>query len=344
MGDESNASDRSRQAEQTNAEAAAQIERSRSIVEQAPGIVSVVIGPQHRFELANAACREFWGRSELVGRNVSEVLPEAVEQQFIGMLDGVFKSGVPFVGRRVPVRRFRAETASDEERYVDCIFQPIFDEGGNVLGIYAQGSDVTEQVRADEQQQLLINELNHRVKNTLAIVDGLAYQSFGKLDQGDAYKGFKRRIAALAAAHSLLTDEKWEAAPLRQVIETALQAAAGDAARRFTVSGDDAELSPQVAVSLSMIVHELATNAIKYGALSDPAGRVDVGLTVDCATIPPLMTLIWRETGGPPVRDPVHTGFGTRLIRRGIANHPQAEVTLDFRPGGLACTVKAGVQ
>lgn len=336
--------DRARRVEQRNAEAAIQIERSRAIVEQAPGIVSVLMGPNHRFELANAACRAFWGRAELVGHTVAEILPEAVEQAFIAMLDEVFSSGQAFVGQRVSVRRITAATGDGEERYVDCIFQPIIDADGIVIGIYAQGSDVTDQVRADEQQALLVNELNHRVKNTLSIIQGLAYQSFGKLGGGDAaYEGFRRRLNALAAAHSLLTDAMWEAAGLHSVISTALQAATGSDAARCVITGAEAELSPQSAVGLSMIVHELATNAIKYGALSDPQGRVEIALSVRLEEADHVMTVVWRETGGPPVTPPLQPGFGTRLIRRGLANHPSASATLDFAPGGLTCTIVAAV-
>lgn len=336
---------RARRNEQRYAEAAAQIERSRAIVEQAPGIVCVLIGPQHRFELANAACREFWGRRELVGHTVAEILPEAVEQEFIAMLDEVFTTGQPFVGEKVPVRRITAGASGDEERYVDCIFQPIFDEDGTVLGIYAQGYDATAQVRADEQQALLVNELNHRVKNTLSIIQGLAYQSFGKPGgENSAYEGFRRRLDALAAAHGLLTEAKWEAAELQSVISTALQAATGADAVRCSICGERAELSPQVAVRLSMIVHELATNAIKYGALSDPKGKVEISLCVEPDWTSSIVTMTWRESGGPPVTPPARQGFGTRLVSLGLANHPRAGVTLDFAPQGLTCTIVAAVR
>ncbi len=344
MRDEAGLIDRARRVEQRSRAAAIQIERSRSIVKQAPGIVAVLIGPQHRFELANAACRQFWGRDELIGHTVADILPEAVEEQIIAMLDDVFRRGVAFVGRRVSVRRLKAQAGDEAERYVNCVFQPITDHDGSVLGIYAQGYDVTEQVRADEQQLLLINELNHRVKNTLSIIQGLAYQSFGKLGEADAYDGFKRRLDALEATHSLLTDAKWEAAGLQHVVSAALWAAAGADAERCYISGDDADLDPQAAVSLSMIIHELTTNAIKYGALSVQEGKVDVTIAITAATGGRMMTLQWRESGGPPVRPPRRAGFGTRLIRRGVANHPRSRVSLDFAAEGLACTVVAGVR
>ena len=342
--DQAGVVNRARLAEQRNRDTVQQLQQSRAIVEQAPGIVAVLIGRHHRFEVANAACRDFWGRGELVGRQVAEVLPEAAEQQFIAMLDAVFGTGQPFVGRRVPVRRLRAEALGDEERYVDCVFQPIVEPGGAVIGIYAQGYDVTDQVKADEQQQLLVNELNHRVKNTLSIIQGLAFQSFGKLGDDEAYRGFKQRLDALASAHSLLTEAKWEKASLQQVVEMALQAATGDDAARCIISGDDAELSPQVAVSLSMIIHELSTNAIKYGALSDPGGRVEIRLDIVREGPERLMSLVWRERGGAPVSKPKRRGFGTRLISRGLSNHPKAKAALDFAPDGLVCTIVAGLR
>lgn len=322
----------------------AELEQARAVLEQAPGFVAVFAGRRHRFELASAACRTFWGRGELVGRTLAEMLPPSVTAEVLAVLDKVRATGTPFVGRRVAVQWLTGAQDKDHERYIDCVFQPIVDADGKVIAIYGQAFDVSHLVWAEEQRELLVSELGHRIRNTMSVIQGLAFQSFGQVNGGKAYADFARRLAALGLAHSLLTDGKWEAADARQAILTAVQAAAGEAAQRCEVRGPDVELSPPVTVSLSMIIHELATNAIKYGALSCPAGRVEIDLSADLAAEEPTMKLVWRERGGPPVRSPAREGFGTRLIGRGLANHSQASAELTFAPEGVVCTIVAGLR
>ena len=196
--------------------------------------------------------------------------------------------------------------------------------------------DITRRKRSEQHQMLLIHELNHRVKNTLAIVQAIAQQSFkGEALSAEARRAFEGRLAALSAAHNLLTRSNWESASIRQVIDDAMAAyRAGD---RIRISGPDLRLAPKAAVSLAMAVHELATNAVKYGALSTPAGQVDIAWTAEDGRL--LWT--WRESGGPPVAAPARRGFGSRMIERGLAAELRGEARLDFPPGGLVCTLSA---
>ena len=203
-----------------------------------------------------------------------------------------------------------------------------------------QGHDVTENVEARERQDLLINELNHRVKNTLAIVQSLAAQSFRQVEGGeDARQTFEARLNALAAAHALLTQRSWEDTSLSDTLVSAIAAATGSDRSRVSLDGPDVPLSPQTAVSLSMIVHELATNAIKYGALSLAGGRVAIDWTVEDDEL----RLHWAEAGGPPVTPPAHAGFGTRLIKRGLSVDGRGSVDLKFAPTGVECDIVAGI-
>jgi two-component sensor histidine kinase len=223
------------------------------------------------------------------------------------------------------------------ETYLNFIYQPINDENGAVTGVLVQGYDVTEEVEAGERQTLLINELNHRVKNTLAIVQGLAMQSFRQVANSEAARNvFDARLTALAGAHNLLTEQNWSSASLIETIRTSIAATAGASAERVTLSGLDMVLDPQAAVSLAMIVHELTTNAIKYGALSNADGQVsidwDVSATAD-------LRLVWAERGGPSVSPPASRGFGTRLVERGIASDRQSKVSMQFLPEGLRCEI-----
>ncbi len=336
---------RARAVEERNAQVREQLARMRTMVEQAPGFVALVAGEHHRFELANAAYRRLVGERELLGKTVSEALPEVIEQGFVDVLDGVFRSGEPFVGKAVQVRLSNEAGDQDEERFLDFVYQPITGPDGTVGAIFVQGHDVTDQVRANEQQRVLINELNHRVKNTLAIVKGLAMQSFRTVAEGEqANRVFNQRLDALAAAHSLLTERKWEAAQLFDVLHSALGATAGTQVDRCKILGEDIELGPQTAVALAMLIHELATNAIKYGALSTDTGTVDIATSIDRSGAEPLMRLVWREQGGPAVAEPARSGFGTKLIRRGIANHRGADTALEFDAGGVVCTIVAAVR
>ncbi len=196
--------------QQRNRSLVEETDQLRSLFEQAPGFIAILQGPELRFVIANAAYRALVGRRDLIGLPLAQALPEVVDQGFAELLDQVLRSGEPFVGRRVKVTLENAP-AQHEERYLDFIYQPIVARDGQVSGIFVQGHDVTEEVEAEERQKLLINELNHRVKNTLAVVQGLAMQSFRSLPGAqEARVTFDARLNALAAAHSLLTDRNWD--------------------------------------------------------------------------------------------------------------------------------------
>jgi two-component sensor histidine kinase/PAS domain-containing protein len=202
--------------------------------------------------------------------------------------------------------------------------------------------EIEQRKKAEAQQNLLINELNHRVKNTLAIVQGLAQQSFkSDVPTGAARTAFDARLGALAAAHNLLTRKNWETAVLAEIISDAVGATTGALAARVTCSGPEVVLPPQTAVSLAMAVHELSTNAIKHGALSGAAGVVSVAWEVVPGDAGPRLRLQWRESGGPPVAAPSRRGFGSRMIERGLAAELHGKVTLEFDSTGLRCTIDA---
>ncbi|MEA3015428.1 MAG: hypothetical protein QOI38_150, partial [Sphingomonadales bacterium] len=213
------------------------------------------------------------------------------------------------------------------------------DKAGNPVGLHAIARDVTERRRAEERQRLLVNELNHRVKNTLALVQGLALQSFkdGR-DMAEAREAFQHRLAALAAAHDLLTRESWEGATLDALAAETLGLHDGGEAR-IAWHGPPVRLNPKAAVSLVMALHELCTNAAKYGALSVREGRVEV----DWSVKGDLLTILWRERGGPPVRPPERRGFGFRMIERALAADLDGSAKLDFDPDGLVCRIEASL-
>jgi len=210
--------------------------------------------------------------------------------------------------------------------------------------------DITDRRNAEEaltnqakHQRLLINELNHRVKNTLAIVQSLAQQTFkGDAPLPGARKAFEARLTSLAAAHNLLTQKNWEQASLNDAVRVSVAATAGTSAQRVTIEGPEILLDPQTAVTLTMAIHELSTNALKYGALSNDTGEVAVQWTiVDHPGSRARMHFSWKESGGPAVEAPLKRGFGSRLIERGIASELRGTVQLTFEPAGVVCTIDA---
>ena len=197
--------------------------------------------------------------------------------------------------------------------------------------------DITDRKRAEEQQRLLLHELNHRVKNTLTVVQGLAHQTFkpGAVPP-ELLRSFEGRLAALAAAHNLLMEQTWEATPIEQAVESALRPFQTGSSR-ISIEGPGLLLTPSATITLTLVLHELATNAAKYGALSKEGGTVDLHWTTDAE----MLTLTWRESGGPPVLPPEKSGFGTRLLKRAIASDLRGTVEIDFDPAGLVCVITA---
>jgi PAS domain S-box-containing protein len=194
--------------------------------------------------------------------------------------------------------------------------------------------DITERREAEERQKLLIGELNHRVKNTLATVQSLAWQSArGGVPPEVAQQRFLDRLLSLSRTHNLLNETSWEGASLRTILQTELEPHGRDETR-YRLIGPDVDLTPKVAVVLGMVIHELTTNAGKYGSLSVPQGRVVVEW--DQRGIDTLH-LTWSESGGPPVNAPERQGFGSRLMEQAITRELGGQLQIEFEPEGLTC-------
>jgi len=191
--------------------------------------------------------------------------------------------------------------------------------------------------RGETLHELLIDEVNHRVKNTLATVQSLSMQTFRSSTDQPAREKFDARLASLGRAHDVLSAKKWEGADIRDVINATLEPFASANPDRMSGEGPRVSMSPRAVVMLSMVLHELATNATKYGALSGPNGHI----TVDWVMKPGRMVeLQWRESGGPPVQKPAQAGFGTTLIEKGFPAQVGGSATLHYEPGGLMCTLE----
>jgi PAS domain S-box-containing protein len=263
-----------------------------------------------------------------------------------------------YPGERERLRAVAVEALARGERYAETELRIIWPDGSlrwlllraELLGVtdgvpartLGVALDITERKKAEEHQQLLINELNHRVKNTLATVQSIATQSLRNADTAAAARdAVEGRLFALSRAHDVLTRENWDGASLLEVVQKAIEPFQGHGDGRFTIQGPDVRLPPRIALAAAMALQELGTNAVKYGALSNETGHVRIDWTLTGQADTPRLEMCWRETGGPPVTAPDRRGFGTRLIERSLAQELHGEVEITFAPTGVVCSINA---
>lgn len=201
--------------------------------------------------------------------------------------------------------------------------------------------DITERKKNEQHQALLINELNHRVKNTLATIQSMASQTLRSSPSlAAARTSFEARLMALSKVHDVLTVEKWESAALADIVDRAIIPYCGTDPGRFTAHGADVRISSRMALAFAMTLHELCTNAVKYGALSNDTGRVEIDWNIaKSKKSDPVLIIRWIEKGGPAVEKPATQGFGTKLIERNLASDLGGNVKLTFAKSGVSCVI-----
>ena len=209
----------------------------------------------------------------------------------------------------------------------------------NVIdGVVITFTDISEQRRYSDQRTVLIQELNHRVKNSLATVQSIAAQTFRYTETPEAFQQtFEARLMALAKTHDLLTKGDWETVSLRELLIAELEPFGGTESSRFTLNGQDVQLTSAMALALGLVFHELATNAVKYGALSIPSGSVEIAWEI--GTSQHRLRWHWIETGGPPVKKPSRRGMGSRVIEKGLMHEFGGEARIVFDPSGVQCSI-----
>jgi two-component sensor histidine kinase len=220
------------------------------------------------------------------------------------------------------------------------VVTPLQDSNGETRGFLKILRDRTAQKREEEQRRLLLAELNHRVKNTLAIVQSFVTQTAHGIESAAVLReALETRLDALATLHDLLTRQAWQGAGLTDVVHATLTPYDGGVGR-VQAQGPELRLMPNAALVLSMALHELATNAAKYGALSAPEGHVEISWRLDRPADAPnsaTLDLLWRERGGPPVASSPTRGFGSRLIEASVTYQLGGEVRLAFETNGVEC-------
>ena len=299
----------------TNEALKAQTRQLRRMFELSPGFMVILRGPDHVFDLTNAAYRLLIGNRDVTGKPVRQVIPEVEGQGYFELLDRVFQTGKTHVGRRMPLILQADADAPPKQLFVDFVYAPIVEASGEVSGIFVEGFDITDHMRSEEHLRLINDELQHRVKNTLTVVSAIASQTLRGTGNDAALKKFQDRLAAFANAHDSLTNANWVAASVQEVVEGALaphQTGRG----QFSLAGADIIIGAKQALSLALAVHELATNAIKYGALTSDHGRVEISWAESLEANTPTFRFQWQETGGPAVEKPSKRGFGSQLIER----------------------------
>jgi PAS domain S-box-containing protein len=216
---------------------------------------------------------------------------------------------------------------------------PLHDSNGKLIGAINMLVDITDRKQAENRQKILIDELNHRVKNTLTTVQSLASQTARNAESPQDFVGkFQARLMALAHAHDLLTKHHWENAPLGLLAKEVLAPLTGAAHGRVTIDGPSIDLNPRAALCLTMALSELATNAVKYGSLSSAEGTLSVLWRIEQGSAAETtLNLHWQERGGPPVTPPTRRGFGGRLMERCIETDLRGVFDLVFDPIGVSC-------
>ena len=459
---------RAAEVQATNELLASEVGLIRSLFQQAPGFMAVLSGPDHVFQLANAAYRALVGRDDLVGRSVADALPEVVGQGFVQLLDRVVETGEPFVGHSTLVRLASGPNGRPEDHFLDFVYQPFRDSGGRVVGVFVQGHDITEQKKAEQElfrqtevlrlaqdagglgtfewdigsgtltasrtfKQLygfdealtaipvgvfrervhpddrdkiatetgrpldeslkyaeyrismpdggyrwvgrqgtvlrdedgnpskvvgavhditprkqfearletVAQESAHRVKNLLAIVQAIVSQTLRRAsDMESASEAIRQRLMAIGATQTALVSGSPAPSDLGALVLSAM-ALHGDVPARILVGGPNVRLDAKTALGLTLVLHELGTNAVKYGALSNDTGRIEISWTLDDAGA--RATFEWRERGGPRVEAPTRQGFGSSLIRKSLPPVGDDDAVIAFDPAGVIFTTPLAV-
>lgn len=282
----------------------------------------------------NLGAERLYGHSaeEAIGGSVMMVVPDDRREEEPAILAKIR------AGQKV--EPYETKRRCKNGRLVDVLLSvsPIYDTYGRIVGASKIAHDISAKKEAERLQTVLVGELNHRVKNVLATVMAIARQTLGRSDvDRTSVETFDARLTSMARAHDLLIHGNWEQAELTAVVRQALSPYPKE---KFEIHGPTMQLAPRAVVSISLALHELATNAAKYGALSVPDGRVAIVWSLE-GNGSDRLRLRWQEAGGPTVTPPTRKGFGSRLIESLLAAELNGEVQVSYEPSGLICEVRA---
>lgn len=279
-----------------------------------------VVGGKQLTTIYNDAFLPMLGsKPEALGRSFADIWSEAWD--VIGPIAERAFAGIPTYVEDFPLTINRSGT--EEQAFFTFCYSPLRLADGSIAGMLDTVIETTDTVRAQADLALVNQELGHRLKNTLALVQAIAAQTLRDAAEPEAMECFSSRIAALGYAHDILLRQAWSSASLSQVVASSIEP--HDALGQVTIEGPDIPIGSRAAVALSLMLHELATNAVKYGALSTADGAVKLSWRIEAGDL----HVQWRETGGPVVSRPDRTGFGSRLIDMGLGGHGKVERQYD---------------
>lgn len=311
-------------------EAEAASHEFRRLFQQAPAFFAILSGPRHVFTFTSDSYQRLIGGRSVLGLPLLEALPEMAGQEFGALLDRVYREGHVHQAESARMMLVRRKGGMAEETFLDFSCHPIRDPDGNIAGVFVQGTDRTDAVRAAHRQRLLIDELNHRVNNTLATVQAIARETLrSTADAAMARDAFQARLVALSKAHGMLSDRQWHDTEIGRLVCQELSPF-GEA--RVSHGGPPLMVNAKTTIALALLLHELATNAARYGALSVPEGQLAVRWSENEKTD---LVLEWLETGGPPVGTPTRRGFGARLLDTVVTGELGGRLDLRYESTGL---------
>jgi PAS domain S-box-containing protein len=277
-----------------------------------------------------------YGREEVLGQSFNFIMAHAADAEALAQIEAEFE------GKSDGGTEIRYHRKDGSEFWAALFISPVRDESGDIVQYFASFVDLTKHKEEEAQSRMLIDELNHRVKNTLSTVQSIVWQALRTTsDPKGIRESIETRLFALSRSHDLLTRENWESVGLLDVIHDALEpfVVADGRAERLVITGKNVRFPPKAALALSIAFNELATNAVKYGAFSNEAGSILVTWTIEPKPEGNRLVLQWQETGGPPVTPPSRKGFGSLVLGRGLAHELEGTVHLDYRSDGLVCTM-----
>lgn len=276
-----------------------------------------------------------YAREEVLGQSFNFLMARGTDPDSLARIEAAFAGTVG--GSEISYRRKNGSLF-----WSAILISPVRNENGDVVQHFASFVDLTDHKREQAQSRMLIDELNHRVKNTLATVQSIVWQALRNSSDIDVIRdSIESRLFALSRSHDLLTRENWEGAGLFDLVKAALEpfGIGNGPSEHFIITGGNIRVSPKVALALGIAFHELATNAVKYGAFSNKAGSVQISWTIEPSPEGDRLHLRWQEKDGPPVAPPSRKGFGSRVIERGLAHELEGTVNLDYRTAGIVCTI-----
>jgi len=290
--------------------------------------------PHNPLIFANDAFLSLTGydREEVLGKSFNFLMAHGADAEALARIKNAFE-GTSNGGAEVLYRR-----KDGSEFWTGLFISPVYDGHGNLVQYFASFVDLTLYKENEAKSKRLIDELNHRVKNTLATVQSIVWQAMRTASGPQLIReAIESRLFALSRSHDLLTRENWESAGLFDIVHDALEPFEG--AKRIVIKGENIRFAPKSALALGIVFNELATNAVKYGALSNDEGSILIEWTMEPTPENTRLSLHWQEKDGPPVLTPSRIGFGSRVIERSLSHELEGTVNLDFRPDGLACTM-----